>query len=69
MRLARSADTELTCRGAAALALIGAGLADVDDERLAAPPTDLALAPRLDADERVRRHRAWRAAVALARVR
>ena len=28
VRLARSADTELTCRGAAALALIGAGLAD-----------------------------------------
>ncbi len=69
VRLARSADTELTCRGAAALALIGAGLAAVDDERLAAPPADLVLAPGLDAGARAARHRDWRAAVALARTR
>ncbi len=69
VRLARSADTELTCRGAAALALIGAGLAGADDPRLAAPPADLVLAPGLDDGARAARHRDWRAAVALARTR
>ena len=69
VRIVRSAAAELTARGAAALAAVGAGLAEPDDPRLAAPPTAGAFEPELAAHLRADRQRGWRAAVVLARTR